>query len=655
MGNLAGTCTDDGADDFPVVEGVTSRAIVLGALTILATAVYTTYMGRNLVKSYMPVAAMIPLVTWIGIYTVLKLTMPKRALSRTEVLTIFSMVWVMSGLPGIGWAIYSVSAIAGPEFFASPENRLREVALPFLPKWLFLDARDPRVWQLYKGLRTGESIPWLIWVRPFYWWLVACLSTVMAGFFCSVLFFKQWNENERLVFPMATFPVDMLDESEGSRLPVIFRNKIFWMGFAFTGGILFWNIIGYFVISLPPITLFDRVYTKGVNIGHYIPDFYLRVQPLLMGLAYLCPLDILFSFWVLELVRMLKIGMLNRTGFTVGLPGQPTTAGEITMLESHGALVVLVGWSLWVARGHLKETIQKAFQRPRSEDDGVPVSYRTAWLGLLGTTVCLMGWCISAGIDFFSAAIQLLLLFICFFGVTKYAATTGYTFLSPSGGKGFGILRTLGGTASLSPGSQTMLTIMMRGIYVGGPIRSTAFPSVPHIFKMLGQNLRRRPLVWGLVPLAYVIGFSACAGVYIRLCYIEGGLNSSLVSWDMDALARQVPFIEGSEILYFDPQKLGVWLVGGLEAGLLTFMRSRFSWFPFHPVALAFPVGRYAFCLIIVWLVKLIVIRYGGVSLYRKSIPFWYGAIVGYLSAILVSSVVDILWFPDSWHHMHGW
>ena len=142
--------------------------------------------------------------------------------------------------------------------------------------------------------------------------------------------------------------------------------------------------------------------------------------------------------------------------------------------------------------------------------------------------------------------------------------------------------------------------------------------------------------------------------VYIQFCYSEGGLNGFLVSWDMDALASQVPYIEGTEELYFDPQKVGVWIVGGLEAGLLTILRARFTWWPFHPVALAFPVRRYAFSLMIVWLVKLVVVRYGGVSLYRRSVPFWYGAIVGYLVSIAISSVVDLIWFPDSWHHMHG-
>ena len=94
--------------------------------------------------------------------------------------------------------------------------------------------------------------------------------------------------------------------------------------------------------------------------------------------------------------------------------------------------------------------------------------------------------------------------------------------------------------------------------------------------------------------------------------------------------------------------------MGGLEAGLLTYLRARFSWWPFHPAALAFPT-RYGFCLFLVWFAKLIVIRYGGVQLYRKSLPFWYGIIVGYIFGIGFSHAVDKIWFPGESHFVHGW
>ena len=61
----------------------------------------------------------------------------------------------------------------------------------------------------------------------------------------------------------------------------------------------------------------------------------------------------------------------------------------------------------------------------------------------------------------------------------------------------------------------------------------------------------------------------------------KAGLNGLLVSWPMDSLISRVPYIEGSKISVFDTQKLGVWLFGFAEAGVLTYLRSQFAWWPF--------------------------------------------------------------------------
>ena len=135
------------------------------------------------------------------------------------------------------------------------------------------------------------------------------------------------------------------------------------MGFACTAGVIFWNIAGYFILTIPRIGIYDHYLTKAVHIGRDFPTLYLRIQPLLMGLAYLCPLNILLSVWTFFVLNIFKQALMDRTGFTVGMQGQAATSGEIRMLEAHGALVFLVIWSVWVARGHLKETLQKGIIR----------------------------------------------------------------------------------------------------------------------------------------------------------------------------------------------------------------------------------------------------------------------------------------------------
>ena len=146
----------------------------------------------------------------------------------------------------------------------------------------------------------------------------------------------------------------------------------------------------------------------------------------------------------------------------------------------------------------------------------------------------------------------------------------------------------------------------------------------------------------------------ASCGAQLYLCYMEGGLNAAYM-YDWTVMLGQVGLIEGTEPTYFDPQKLLVWLFGVGEAGLLTFLSARFASWPIHPVGLAFPHHTYGFAIFLVWLCKSLTLRFGGVGLYRRSLPFWYGIVVGYLVGVGTSSVVDAIWFRGAGHWAHGW
>ena len=166
--------TAESIDPYPATQSreaqfVTLRAVLLGLVTMVISTLYMDNFARNLVKSYLPVAVLIPFVGWVVLNTLLRLTIPKAALSKNEILTIFAMVWVTGNLPAVGWAQHSVSLIPAPDFFASPENRVRDVIIPLLPKYLFLEpTRDPSIHQLYTGLQLGDEIPWFKWFRPFF-------------------------------------------------------------------------------------------------------------------------------------------------------------------------------------------------------------------------------------------------------------------------------------------------------------------------------------------------------------------------------------------------------------------------------------------------------------------------------------------------------
>ena len=211
----------------PAPDTITLRSILLGLATIAVATWYMTYFAGNLVKSYLPVAALIPFVLWVGINIGLNRFAPRFALSRIELLTIFSMMWIVGNLPAVGWGFYAVSLIPAPEFYASPENRLRDVVIPFLPDWLFLDANRPDVRAVYTGRHRGEPVPWVLWVRPFCGGLSAVSARSWPAFSAACSSSKQWQERERLVFPMSEFPVALLEGADEGRTPAVFRDKIF--------------------------------------------------------------------------------------------------------------------------------------------------------------------------------------------------------------------------------------------------------------------------------------------------------------------------------------------------------------------------------------------------------------------------------------------
>jgi hypothetical protein len=72
---------------------------------------------------------------------------------------------------------------------------------------------------------------------------------------------------------------------------------------------------------------------------------------------------------------------------------------------------------------------------------------------------------------------------------------------------------------------------------------------------------------------------------------------------------------------------------GYLFTVMLMALRMRFYWWPFHPVGYAvsssWSLNIIWLPLLIAWIVKLLLLRYGGLKLYRDALPFFLGLILG--------------------------
>lgn len=281
---------------------LTSRSVLLGTATAVLLNLYTNYAGlvmgsSSLVKSQYPMAMLLPFSVWLFLNVGLKAFWPRIALTGTELLVIYSMSWIAGVIPLEGWAAYWASTVAVPTYYASPENRWHEVLFDVLPWWTLPDTSPGVVRSFYEGLPDGEPMPWARWVKPLFWWTSISVAVLAAGICLSILFRRQWEEAERLTFPLAQFAVALTSGFDGpDRVPRIFRDGVFWAGFTVVFGVFLWNIIGYFAVGLPQITVYAGYLAKEVKLARDFPSIYLRVLPPVVGLTYFCDLDTLLSF-----------------------------------------------------------------------------------------------------------------------------------------------------------------------------------------------------------------------------------------------------------------------------------------------------------------------------------------------------------------------
>jgi hypothetical protein len=646
--------------------GITRRSVVLGALTAAGLCLWTNYTefvlhSAALVMSNLPMSAFIPFVFWMAINVGLRWFFPDKALSGTELLVILCMGWIVGTVPAIGWTGYWIGIMTAPAYYATPENGWNESFVGDLPGWLFPPAEA--VPQLYMGLLADETVPWSAWLSPLIWWLSVAGVMIWMGMCMTVIFRKQWIEHEKLSFPLVTLPQALVEgfNTPGRSIPALFKNGWFWAGFALPGLIAAWNITTYFNEGMERIWLFGPYGMKAFTFANFFPPYGFRILPSLIAFTYFCSMDILLSFWLFGLLATLKIGFMNIFGFSVGLQGQQAASSAIINLESHGALIALAIWSLWIARPHLREVWRRAFARDRTKDppDGL-FSYRTAVLGVIGGFTYLVAWLTVSGQGLLFALCTSMLMSAAYFAVTKFLAASGFAYLFPPDVGGSGLVKTAFGTMNMTNEQLIGLRLHNSGAFVGGS-RLLAIPMMPHYVKMMAGVAEKKwmfPSLW----IAFAMGVGASFAYALNLFYTVGGDNLgtyTLVTGNTNVYYSLYADINAANRSQPDLQKMLVWLFGMGEVFMLALLRARLTWWPLHPVGLAFQntqgVRVYQFSAFLAWLIKLLVLRIGGVSLYHKTKPFFLGLLIGYTTGIGISALVDAVWFPGDGHWVHGW
>jgi len=200
------------------------------------------------------------------------------------------------------------------------------------------------------------------------------------------------------------------------------------------------------------------------------------------------------------------------------------------------------------------------------------------------------------------------------------------------------------GSAPLAPrGNVTNLTIfsmfmfLSRGYYqsmMAYQIEASKIASRANI-------LQRTMTVWLIVAL--VLGLLGAYFIHMQAYYThganileggttEGGYRTRLARIEFDATAGYL-----KAHVKPDTRRATAGLVGFIVATVLILLRSLFLRFPLHPLGYAM-VTSYGWPIwgpfFMVWVIKTIVMRVGGMRLYRQLIPFFVGLFLGHFFTI---------------------
>ena len=646
-------------------SGLTLRSLILGLIQVLVVCLGAPYAiwvlgSSEITWSFFPIAVGFSFCCLILLNILLKTANPKWALHPAEMITVVVMGLVTTGIP-IFMMGFVMSIPTTPYYVASAENQWGTYVLPHLPTWLLPSNDGLAMTWFFEGLPIGEPTPWMTllhaWAMPMFWWLSFIWTLYFVCFCMVVILRKQWVERERLSYPLMEIPLTLVADSDdpSSRVPAILRNKVFWIGAAIPLFIVFWNIIGFFFHFFPKIE-----WQHPIQIAHGFPTINIRFYFPVIGFMYFANLNVTFSIWFFYVLLILEEGLFNRFGLGVTEADNFVWGLPSTSWQCWGAFVVLVLWGLWMARDHIRDVFRKAWNPDLPIDDSRELmSYRAAVVGLIVGIVYMLTWLNKAGMEPSIAVFFLGGVLIAYLGITRLVVQAGVFYLTTPIVSQAMTMMTFG-TSAISASGLAALGLCYSFF---GDVQSIFMPSAAHAARLHDtMRMSRRGLCMA-IALALLVGFAVTIIYVISMAYDQGASNFNSWFFRVSSGAGVRSFDDVMAKIKtpadFHTQKLGFFSIGAVAMTFLTFMQYRFPWWPLHPVGLAISaiwmVRNQAPAIFVAWAAKSLIMRFGGIELYRKASPFFIGLILGHFFGIGISFIIDMIFFPGNGHPvLHG-
>lgn len=607
-------------------------------------------------------------------------------LSGPQMMYVYAFIMVGTVVFSVGGIRTILPELTTMTYFADPTNDFAAANLEVNP-WLHVTDEaavrqyyegfdnpppDPQVGNipvvskalsaLLRPIGITAAIPWKHWITPLTVWSSLILVVFLTMQCMAGLMEREWTLAERLPYPLVEIPLGITESHSFVKGERFLKDYVMWIGFIIGCGYGLHEMIASTTLAFP---LWGRVYplgkllterpwsaaSGGVNI-FLMPEAY--------GLAYFASQEVLLS------TAVTWLGYMGFTVLTMAL-GRPLR-GPVARDVSLGSFIGFVAAAIWIARKPLGQTFRAAFggRKPDAED----ISDHQLWLarGLTVGVAVIIAFMLWIGLPLHYTLFFVGVFMISAIGHARVRAMAGAAtpWLFPYLTMTDGFVRLFGSAAVGSRGDFKPFGAMFHLKWMDRGYTESALAAQAESYNMARRGgLQKNHLSWLMalaIPVALVLGW----WMHLTAFYdsganvLEGGTATGGVR-TLYAL-QDAKWAVGLVNLPTRPDPAS-WVasVTGLAVTVgSVILRSQFLRFPFHPAGFVIGMNhgeRFWAPFLFVWIIKSSLLRFGGVSAYRRLMPGFLGLVIGHffftgivmglakMTGLSVFENLPIIWF----------
>ena len=559
---------------------------------------------------------------------------PSAALNQPELMALYTLLSMSSVVAGVGHFGFFLPFLAGP-FDPHGTNDAWRSWLYFLPR--SIGPRDPSILRpFFNGHSTFfQTKIMAAWAYPLTVWSIFFLVLLWTTLCLAAILRRRWEEEEHLPFPIIALPLEMT--REGAPL---YSNPYVWLGFSIPAVLHSLNSLHSMFPDLPSAA-FNSYHDLVTTLGLQTPwsgvgSFFYMLHASGVGFGFIISTDLSFSLWFFYVLKKLvEVGAVALGLRTPSVGWYVESDGQFPYFNAQGwgAWVLMGLLTIWVARKDILACVKSAINPKRypTDADG-PMSPRLAVLGFLGgfLGLCSFIWILGGAWWLPVAFLGIyVLIMVALARIRAEAAVicSEMVWVNPQS-----MLSSLIGTTNLSHADIAHMGMLS---WFNTDYRAAAMPH--QIEGIVGQHragARMSPLVTAIM-VAAVVAIIAALLWDLQLYYVNGASSGNVNAWRIQKGTEPWTDVQGWMLnpRPSDDNMLAAALLGAAITLALSVLRLRFVGFPFHPGGYALNMtaaNDFFWCdMLVAWTIKTLMLRYGGMKVYRNSVPFFLGLILG--------------------------